>query len=755
MSHSKEETGSTISKGLFSIIANRKISTKIGLGFACVLTITAAISAVGYSAFSRVSANFGEFSRLVGVVARARAVDREFLDFRRFVREYAISGDEAAAKEAQKRRAIVLTALDDSRKNTYQGERAAKLQELTSQFETYSRDFDRLQVLRSDLSKLVREVMDPTGLKLRNEFEQLHRLSGAKVGNSNGIILASEAHKHLLLVRLNANKVVGRHDPAAAQAANVSLGDLQAAMIKFASTIEDDEILALFKEVTKDVEIYANAFKAAMRNAKEVEALVNGAMSESAGEIGTEAAKIVESGVADENRVEHDAQSLIADVQQLLIVLAVGGLGLGAVMAWGIGRLISRPIQNMTEAMTSLAGGNLNIDIPAQNNRDEVGEMAQAVVVFRDAAIEQQRLEREAADQRATAERERAQREMEKAEEAREAQATISALANGLGRLAHGDLVCEILEPFAPNSDQLRKDFNGAVAKLRETMLTLIATTGAIRSGTDEISTAADDLAKRTEQQAASLEQTAAALDQITATVKKAAEGASHARHVVANAKGDAEQTEAIVRKTVEAMGSIERSAQQITQIIAVIDEIAFQTNLLALNAGVEAARAGDAGRGFAVVASEVRALAQRSADAAKEIKGLISMSSGQVATGVELVSETGKALEKILAQVVEINTVVTGIAAGAQEQSTGLQQVNTAINQMDQVTQQNAAMVEQSTAASHALAQETAELSSLVAQFQVESSAARPRQQERPKILPISRPSGKPEAHARPAARR
>ena len=251
-------------------------------------------------------------------------------------------------------------------------------------------------------------------------------------------------------------------------------------------------------------------------------------------------------------------------------------------------------------------------------------------------------------------------------------------------------------------------------------MASVVSSTGAIQSGAREVSSASDDLSRRTEQQAASLEETAAALDEITATVKKSAEGASHAREVVAAADEDAKKSALVVRQAVDAMDAIAKSAQQISQIIGVIDEIAFQTNLLALNAGVEAARAGDAGRGFAVVASEVRALAQRSAEAAKEIKGLISASTTQVDHGVKLVAETGKSLERIMAQVAEINDVIADIAAGAKEQATGLDEVNTAINQMDQVTQQNAAMVEESTAASHSLSQETDQLSGLIGQFQL-----------------------------------
>jgi methyl-accepting chemotaxis protein len=300
----------------------------------------------------------------------------------------------------------------------------------------------------------------------------------------------------------------------------------------------------------------------------------------------------------------------------------------------------------------------------------------------------------------------------------RERQTAIQVLGEALSRLAAGDLRVRIEAAIGDEFQTLKKDFNSSVEQLELTISEVKHSTDNIKVGTDEISQASDDLSRRTENQAASLEETAAAVAEITATVKKTAVGAEEARAVVSEAKSDAEQSGTIVRRAIEAMSAIERSSEQIGQIIGVIDEIAFQTNLLALNAGVEAARAGDAGRGFAVVASEVRALAQRSAVAAKEIKGLISTSASQVTQGVGLVGETGEALERIVKRVAGINRVVAEIAATAGEQATALAQVNTAVNQMDQVTQQNAAMVEEATAATRTLQGQTTELLRLVDRF-------------------------------------
>jgi methyl-accepting chemotaxis protein len=426
--------------------------------------------------------------------------------------------------------------------------------------------------------------------------------------------------------------------------------------------------------------------------------------------------------------VSSDVSAIATAISEALVSALLVSLGIcAAVLAsfFVFSKRLAGSIARLTERMSQLASGDLSIEVPGQNGRDEVGAMARAVQVFKEQGVRARELEGETGQMRNAAEVERARVEGERAASAKELAEVVAHLGTNLARLAEGDLTAR-LSNMPPQYAQLQQDFNNALAKLERSVRSVLASAEAIGSGSSEVAQGSDDLSQRTEQQAASLEETAAALEQITATVRTTAEGARQSQAVVMRARAGAEQSVRVVGHAVGAMDEIRKSAAEIGNIIIVIDEIAFQTNLLALNAGVEAARAGDAGRGFAVVASEVRALAQRSAEAAKEIKELISKSSSQVADGVELVDRTGRALTEIASQVSDISNIVSEIASSAQEQATGLTQVNTAVNQMDQITQQNAAMVEQSTAASHALRREAHKLVDVVRVFTL-SEAGRP----------------------------
>ncbi|MCY1669298.1 methyl-accepting chemotaxis protein [Rhizobium sp. SL86] len=328
----------------------------------------------------------------------------------------------------------------------------------------------------------------------------------------------------------------------------------------------------------------------------------------------------------------------------------------------------------------------------------------------------------------------------------------VDQIGEGLKRVAGGDLSCTIQSSFAKDFEVLRNNFNTAVSQLAETLGAVARSTQEIDTGTREISRSAEDLSKRTEQQAASLEETAAALDQITTNVTTSSQRADEAKAAAATANTGAINSAKVVADAVSAMARIEASSGQISNIIGVIDEIAFQTNLLALNAGVEAARAGEAGKGFAVVAQEVRELAQRSAAAAKEIKGLIQNSSTEVENGVRLVSETGKALKLIEGNISAVNERIEAIASAAKEQSVALGEVNSAINQMDQMTQQNAAMVEESNAASASLASETASLRQLLSHFTLNGRASAPAPQRHATQAPVAPARSAPTRRPSPA---
>jgi methyl-accepting chemotaxis protein len=407
-------------------------------------------------------------------------------------------------------------------------------------------------------------------------------------------------------------------------------------------------------------------------------------------------------------------------------VVGFGALAICLALAVWISMFkISRPLGRMAERMGILANGDLAVEIEGQSRRDEVGAMAKAVQVFKDNALALRESEAQAEAQRRAAEEERARNEAIRVEAARQVQQVVTGLGVGLEWMAKGDLTYRITDEFVEEYKKVQEDFNEAIAQLQETIRNIAQSSSEVSNAASEISVSTSDLSQRTEEQAASLEETSASMEQMAVTVKKNAENAQQANQFANETAAVADRGGEVVSQAISAMSRIEDSSRKISDIISVIDEIARQTNLLALNAAVEAARAGEAGRGFAVVASEVRSLAQRSSQAAKDIKDLITNSSTQVQEGVELVNSAGASLTEIVQSIKKVAQIVSDISVASNEQATGIDQINTALNQMDEVTQQNSALVEENAATAKTLEQQSGAMNSSVGSFKLSIAGA------------------------------
>lgn len=417
-------------------------------------------------------------------------------------------------------------------------------------------------------------------------------------------------------------------------------------------------------------------------------------------------------------------EAAAADADSKFSNLAIGGSVLSLLIflvgLWFMKMRAIGPLTAIGGYMSRLAAGDYSQDVPFAQRGDEIGDMARSVQTFRTAALERKRLREEMEAGRILSDEARALQERQRVAEAAQLKQVVDSLGAGLRRLAECNISKPLDEEFAVQFEALRTDFNNSIATFQETIEQVLLKTGQINDNAMAMNEAANNLSKRTEQQAAALEQTAASLEEVTSTVKASVERTAETRNLVRDARTCTSKSSGVVADAIDAMKRIEGASGEIGKIVDVIDQIAFQTNLLALNAGVEAARAGEAGKGFAVVAQEVRDLAQRSATAAKEINVLIAKSRTEVAAGVQLVVETGGALQQIETFVGEIDAKVEAITTASREQAVGLSEISDAVNSIDQMTQKNASMVEETTLISNSLAADSNLLSSMVGRFQL-----------------------------------
>ncbi|WP_193227745.1 methyl-accepting chemotaxis protein [Aureimonas psammosilenae] len=694
------------------------IGARLTLGFGAVLLILLVMAVHSAGRIDMLRHAFEGFGRQADSVAGADDVTARLGDLRFAVAEFVFDDSPSHLQAVEASYGAVKASLDRRVEKAEGNEAAAWTALRTRIVEGYDRTLksasgvEAVQAAADKASTLAAASVSALSVTVAD----MVRL-GAQFDDASAI---STIQDRVLTARMLMRSFVVSGDPEEGEGAQAALRDAERKFDQFRRMGE----IANHPLVVDGRKNMGTLFTS-LKNMREAIAARTAAIAEQAafGEaIRLEIAAIRDREIARMDETEASAGDLASTSQRVTMIAAGLALVFGAVVAILIGRGIVKPIRAMTAAMGRLAEGDLSVEIPGTKRRDETGAMAGAMAVFKNAAVERRELE-------ARAETER--REAEEAKRAAEAQAAAEAIASerafvaarlgvGLRALAEGDLTTRIGERMPGEYETLRLNFNSAMAALESAVAGVATGAGGIASGSREIGHASNDLSRRTEKQAAALEETAAALNEITAAVRQTSHSARTAQDAVSEAKKDAEASGATVANAIKAMDAIERSSAEIGKIISVIDEIAFQTNLLALNAGVEAARAGEAGRGFAVVAQEVRALAQRSAEASREIKDLIAASSAQVSAGVSLVDQAGEALTRIAARVLKINEVVSAIASSAREQASGLAEVNEAVDEMDKVTQQNAAMVEETTAATRSLTDEAKHLSEMVSRFRV-----------------------------------
>jgi methyl-accepting chemotaxis protein len=622
----------------FAFFTNRKINTKISVGFAVVLVLTAILAVMSYRGFGQVLEGFETFAQRVKVVGIAREVDRGFVAFRRFVREYSVSGDDKLVAEARTRQEVLAKSIKQGLDEIKNPERHKTMVELGEQFEHYGKDFDRLVALKQEQNKLTKEVLDPLGAKSRSEIEELQAMIGDKPGNAKNTILAREALNQLLLARLDVNKLLGRHEQSSADGAEKALASLKVAMTALGAAITDGEARRVFVDVNANVGKYAEAYHKAAQNAHEVEVLANGDMAKFAQAIGADAEAIKESGIADETRIEHETAGLIAATESLILMIAVGSLALGVVLAWLIGRTISKPVVGLCAGMRELAEGNFQVVLPGLGRGDEVGEMAQAVETFKVKAEEKARAEAEA-------------KMKQEQIAAQQRKADMHRLAD-----AFETAVGEIVETVSSASTELEASAS-----------TLTATAERSRHVTTTVAAASEEASTNVNSVASATEELSSSVNEISRQVQDSA-------RMAIDAVGQA-------RNTTDRVSELSKAAARIGDVVELINTIAGQTNLLALNATIEAARAGEAGRGFAVVASEVKALAEQTAKATGEI--------GQQISGIQSATQDSvNAIREISGTIEKLSEISSTIAAAVEEQGAATQEISRNVQQAAQGTQ-------------------------------------------------------------------
>jgi len=742
------------------------VKARIWSGFLTILAVLALIAVMSHLGLIRIGGNVDELARVGGNTVRILTIDREVAGLRRNVLLLTGGNGEPKAMDRIRELETALKAdLSAALAETQDADRKALLESMRGLFERYAANIDKVAALRTSRDAALNERLNPTGSSMRERITSLLDATMAIRDFENAAIIG-KAQEQLMLGRINALRFLAQPSEKLSGEATGQFAKAEAALKDQLAHEKDTGRRRETEQVLQMLPTYTAAFGEIAAATFEMDRIVRKENAEIAAQLNEGAGKVKELELKQFNTLQTDTKDTVGSQKATSSILSSLAVALGLAFAALIARSILGPMAAMTGAMGHLADGRLETEIPALGRSDEIGEMAQAVQVFKQSAIDKKRMEEE---QRAA---EAAQRLAEEEQRKREAAivaevAEVAKAASGgdldrridltgkdgfllnlcegvnnlvsltgvalkdvaqvLASVAEGDLTKRITNIYGGLFDQLKSDVNKTADKLFEMVTNINSSARQIAGAAGEVAAGSQDLSERSEQQASALEETAASMEELAATVRSNATNAQQANQLAAGAREVAAGGGQVVADAVAAMGRIEESSQKIGDIVGMIDEIAFQTNLLALNAAVEAARAGDAGKGFAVVAQEVRNLAQRSAQASKEIKVLISESGREVSSGADLVKGAGKTLDEILGSVKRVADIVGEIAAASAEQASGIDQVNSAVTQMDEMTQQNAALVEESAAAAHALEDQSGELTRLMAFFNVGGQSAQP----------------------------
>jgi methyl-accepting chemotaxis protein len=599
-----------------SLFADRKINTKIALGFACVLAILAAVSGTAWFAFRSSADGLATYAQRVAVVGIAHDIDLTFLNLRRFVREYAFTGMEANVASAKQQQATLHDLMKQGLDIVHSPDRRSRLENIARLTDSYLVDFDKLVVATREQARLRQASLDPTGTAQRQKFEVL--INALAADDSVIPVLANRGMEQFMLIRLDVNKFIGRHDASAAQEAEKTLTDLAATFQALDTATKGTAAHTALEDVRTGVATYAETFHKISALENEISGMINGTMRDMGQQVQTDAQAIKDSGIAEEQQTEKLTLSTMDQTSTLILSFSVGGLLLGATLAWLIGRGIGGPVVRMSDAMRALAGGDTSVTIPAAGRKDEVGEMAATLQVFKDTMIETERL--------------RADQEALKQRAAEERRATMIDLA----------------AKFEATAGGIVTDVTARATELQTTAQSMAAIA-------EETSRQSSAVAAASEQAMQNVNTVAASTEELSASVREILEQVNKSTQLTNETVTEAKAAD-------HGMQALATAMDRIGQVVGLINGIASQTNLLALNATIEAARAGDAGRGFAVVASEVKALANQTAKATEEI-------SSQIAAIQEATRGSVHSIQGIVARIAKVSEVATAIASAVEQQ--------------------------------------------------------------------------------------